>query len=85
MQKLKSVDPYKHNCDGCQWISWGHDGEKMTNMYLCKEDLVIRYSDEPSDYRSYPVQKGSKPTGMGSGTGIYFVKDEDGRYLCKHE
>ncbi len=84
-QKLKAIDPYKHDCDKCQWVCWGDNGKLQTNIYICGETLIIRHSSEPSDYSSHMIQKGSKPSGMGCGNGLYFVQDEKGRYKLEHE
>jgi hypothetical protein len=61
-------DPYQHpECPDCKWLGWGHDGLKLTNMYLCGETLIIRYSSEPGDYRCYEVglTKGAIEIGEG--------------------
>ena len=66
-----SIKPYKHDCEACIWVSWihlpGHGkwGSDWGNMYFCPArqgksplaigSVVIRFSDEPSDYWSCGV------------------------------
>lgn len=64
------IEPYEHDCDRCIWVSWiyikggGKFGSDWGNMYYCpprskseydKGSVLIRFSDEPSDYWSSPV------------------------------
>jgi hypothetical protein len=64
------IEPYKHDCDRCIWVGWiyvkggGKFGGDWGNMYYCPTpdlfvgghgSVVIRFSDEPSDYWSSPV------------------------------
>ena len=48
---------YKHNCDKCQLFCSDRQGD----WYVCPEQvlgktLIIRHSDEPSDYFSMPMK-----------------------------
>lgn len=57
------IQPYKHDCEKCVWVGWFHMGSGWANVYFCPNPLgdwypgsvVIRYSNEPSDYWSSPV------------------------------
>ena len=64
------IKPYAHDCQSCVWVGWihvqggGKFGSSWGNMYFCPPDAVmsspqgsvlIRFSDEPSDYWSSPV------------------------------
>jgi len=49
------LQPYRHDCDACVWVSWVSwtNRSKPANMYLCQgKTIIIRFSDEPSDYWS---------------------------------
>lgn len=57
MKKIKVnkvVKPYQHDCPNCKWVGWFTPwaDKPPYNVYLCGETVVIRYSDEPSDYWS---------------------------------
>lgn len=62
---MKTIQPYKHDCDQCRWIGWVTDrgGDQHGNMYICRKDklteIIIRYSDDPSDYACYSFFEGS--------------------------
>jgi len=61
---MKTIQPYKHDCDRCVWVGWIKSGEKFGNIYLCKGkfmEVIIRYSDEPSDYSCWSVNLDSDP------------------------
>jgi hypothetical protein len=67
----KILKPYEHDCDKCVWVGWIHIqgggkwGSDWGNMYLCGKIVVIRFSDEPSDYwsgRAGDCMKGSLQT-----------------------
>lgn len=61
------IKPYAHDCNHCVWVSWihikdgGKHGSDWGNMYLhtCpatqRQSVIIRFSDEASDYWSSPV------------------------------
>jgi len=64
------LQPYKHDCTACIWVGWiyikggGKFGSDWGNMYYCpprpkvamdQGSVVIRFSDEPSDYWSNAV------------------------------
>jgi len=62
------IQPYEHDCDGCIWVGWirvkggGKFGSDHGNMYYCPStaptsqgSVIIRFSDEPSDYWSCPI------------------------------
>ena len=58
-----SIEPYKHDCAACVWVGFISNvkGQKVGNMYFCPKcdskygSIIIRFSDEPSDYWSAPV------------------------------
>jgi hypothetical protein len=54
---MKVIQPYKHDCSNCKWVGWVTVGERYGNMYLCQKgkltEIIIRWSDEPSDYSCY--------------------------------
>jgi hypothetical protein len=69
------LQPYKHDCDRCMWVSWihmpggGKFGSDWGNVYFCpnpRQDkdypgsIVIRFSDEASDYWSACVARSMK-------------------------
>jgi hypothetical protein len=60
----KTIQPYKHDCDRCKWVGWVVIGDKLGNMYLCVSgkltEVIIRWSDEPSDYACYSSFEGSE-------------------------
>lgn len=59
------IEPYIHDCTDCVWVGWIHIqgggkwGSNWGNMYLHgqggRQSVVIRFSDEPSDYWSASV------------------------------
>lgn len=64
---MPEVEPYKHDCEDCAWVNWiVIDGKRLGNMYFCKNSIsemgsvVIRFSDEPSDYWSSPIGMATK-------------------------
>src|SRR5262245_33964900 len=67
--------PYAHDCYNCIWVGWFFGGEQYANVYFCpsgghgpsKGSVIIRYSDEPSDYWSAPVFHGSNPIALEDG------------------
>lgn len=81
MSKPKEMvlQPYEHDCPRCKWIGWGQDGKSLTNMYLCEQNdyktLIIRYSNRPSNYRSYLVN--------GTASGLRLNADPDTIYNGK--
>lgn len=70
----RTLHPYEHDCDRCIWVGWIHIkgggkwGSDWGNMYFCPPEnpdvsrgsVVIRFSDEPSDYWSSPIGACSK-------------------------
>jgi hypothetical protein len=57
---VKTIQPYQHDCDNCEWVGWVCMGDKLGNMYICPKytksqriEIIIRWSDEPSDYGCY--------------------------------
>lgn len=54
-----TIEPYKHDCKNCEWVGWYPHSKPYGNVYICRngkdETLIIRYSDEPSDYWSMPL------------------------------
>lgn len=62
MHSEKLIQPFKHNCNKCQWLGWAcgfqetdNNPHGLANLYLCDRDtkrpaLIMRFSDEPSDY-----------------------------------
>lgn len=65
---MKRIEPYVHDCQHCIWVGWmrikggGKWGSDWGNMYYCpptvmtpRGSVVIRFSDEPSDYWSSPI------------------------------
>lgn len=68
---MNIIEPYKHDCERCVWVSWihikggGKFGSDWGNMYHCPGyehaasigygTILIRFSDEPSDYWSSPI------------------------------
>jgi len=69
----KHLEPYEHDCTRCVWVGWiyvkggGKWGSDWGNMYFCpphsatdRGSVIIRFSDEPSDYWSNPVGVCSK-------------------------
>jgi hypothetical protein len=66
-------EPYEHACPDCKWLGWGHDGKKLTNMYLCGgKTLIIRYSSERGDYRSYELGLEKSSIGIGDGVEVEY-------------
>jgi hypothetical protein len=61
------LEPFKHDCDSCKWVGWISMGDdRLGNMYICNgKDVVIRFSDEPSDYWSKTMSKGNAPHAIG--------------------
>jgi hypothetical protein len=66
----KTLQPYEHDCEACIFVGWihikggGKHGSDWGNMYFCPPrkgslgkhgSVVIRFSDEPSDYWSSPI------------------------------
>jgi hypothetical protein len=65
---MKVLQPYAHECSNCIWVGWiyvkggGKWGSDWGNMYFCPNNregrhgsVIIRFSDEPSDYWSNEV------------------------------
>lgn len=50
MAENKVIQPYEHDCKRCKWVGWMSVGEKLGNVYLCGQTVVVRWSSEPSDY-----------------------------------
>ena len=51
----ETMAPYKHDCEDCEWVGWFSpwSDKPPMNIYLCKDEtIIIRFSDEPSDYWS---------------------------------
>jgi len=69
---MPTVEPYKHDCEECTWVNWiVVDEDRLGNMYFCSNghhaigSVIIRFSDEPSDYWSAPIGAITKgPIGM---------------------
>ncbi len=62
------LQPYKHDCRTCQWVGWLTIDRQIppANVYICGKTVVIRYSDEPSDYwSSLEVEGGREPSALG--------------------
>ena len=51
--------PYKHDCDTCEWAGWitnlaiGKNG--LGNVYIHNKTVIIRYGDEGHEYITYSV------------------------------
>lgn len=68
------LQPYQHDCDQCQWVGWFsiHESIPPANVYVCPDQrqhsdrhkVVIRFSDEPSDYWSSSVNRSKGPIGF---------------------
>jgi len=65
---MSVLEPYKHDCTACVWVGWiyvkggGKHGSDWGNMYYCPQadgtkygSVIIRFSDEGSDYWSNPI------------------------------
>lgn len=59
----KIIQPYKHDCEMCRWVSWVVMGESLGNMYLCVKgrltEIIIRWSSDPPDYACYSILEDS--------------------------
>lgn len=60
------IAPYKHDsCSTCKWVGWVVADGKYGNMYICRKgkltEILIRWSDEPSDYSCYLTHDDSTP------------------------
>jgi hypothetical protein len=51
---MKTIQPYSHDCKSCVWVGWFSPwvDKPPMNVYLCDKTVIIRFSDEPSDYWS---------------------------------
>ncbi|MAP23896.1 MAG: hypothetical protein CL582_23440 [Alteromonadaceae bacterium] len=66
------IEPFIHDCTVCIWMGWVLRENIPANMYFCpgsRNDIgtiILRYSDEPSDYLSRPVWRSSfnKPSSI---------------------
>lgn len=60
---MKVIQPYEHDCSNCKWVGWVTVNDKLGNMYLCQREkmteIIIRWSDEGSDYGCYSVHADS--------------------------
>jgi hypothetical protein len=69
---LKTIQPYKHDCARCVWVGWTSKNDQLGNMYICEKnprffEILIRWSDDPSDYSCYSahLDSNSKPHSIG--------------------
>jgi hypothetical protein len=71
MRKLlkpgETMKPYIHDCKDCRWVGWFSPwaDKPPMNIYLCpnkerNDTVIIRFSDEPSDYWSKTVGESTK-------------------------
>jgi len=65
---VKTIQPYEHDCTNCKWVGWISVNGKLGNMYVCPKDeecrfieILIRWSDEPSDYGCYSLSFNADP------------------------
>lgn len=58
----RSLKPYNHDCLSCKWVGWFSPyGDKVPmNVYVCGNTVVIRFSDEGSDYWSATIGQTTK-------------------------
>ena len=82
------IQPYKHDCSVCVWVGWLHLGNDngWGNVYICGKTVVIRHSDEPSDYWS--MNAGStKPHALEipAPENVDHLYDDDGNLLPDEE
>ena len=49
---------FKHDCDKCVFICHASVADKTSDLYVCMKQsymtTIVRFSDEPSDYISFP-------------------------------
>jgi len=75
-----TLKPFKHDCKECEWVGW-ISNSKLGNVYICQgKTVVIRYSDEPSDYWSSTI--GNNPGSISniSGKEIDALKKREDYY-----
>ena len=48
----KTKPSYRHNCDRCEFVGWLEEFD----VYLCGLDVVLRFGNEPYEYRSSSLQ-----------------------------
>lgn len=58
MSIFKNNNPkFQHDCDACRFL--GRSQDETADLYSCTQDreveLIARYSDEPSDNRSWSL------------------------------
>jgi len=61
LESGQTMEPYKHDCDKCVWVGWFSPYKNISpmNIYICPGNtpdnptVIIRFSDEPSDYWSH--------------------------------
>ena len=44
---------FKHDCNKCKFITTDKVDRRLSDVYACGDSLIVRNSDEPSDYGSY--------------------------------
>ena len=57
-----STPHFQHDCSACEFLgsaeypSFHHGGEVVkADLYVCRKSVIARYSDEPSEYSSSPI------------------------------
>jgi len=69
---LFNKQEYKHDCDSCVFIKNGVlDNRTVTDIYVCPNEIptiVVRYSNEGSDYWSMDIDCLLTPAATGSET-----------------
>ena len=47
---------WKHDCKKCRFIrtdTYNKKYDNLSDFYLCDDSMIIRHSDDPSDYGSF--------------------------------
>jgi len=58
---------FKHDCNKCEFVRTDTYDKKLSDFYLCDNSMIIRHSDEPSDYGSFRIEAESKLKLLGIG------------------
>lgn len=58
---------FKHNCDKCAFVRTDTYDKKLSDFYLCGKTLIIRHSDDISDYGSFRIEAESQLKVLGIG------------------
>jgi hypothetical protein len=46
-----------HNCSGCEYLGGLDDGARHYDCYRCGDTVIVRYSSEPMDEYTRPVEE----------------------------